>query len=397
MAELVEEPAGGLFVGMSLCFVPYYGLYLCSDSHSDAMVIMVEMRPREHEVVARVLKRIARMLFDSPEVPRAVLALGVDTSFERLAEGDPEPGTIDVRMGHDINSCAMYFAILRDDFVSRLMQRDIGAEAMQALLKEFVADGSSSPTADSLTYNFLLLRTLHRQDGSLPSHRRPLLAEAVSLLEDVCDLIDDVEALATDIGHPKCLGRGKRLSIFGVNLPKAFGLFLIYQFAVRHISAKFFRDKVDRPSRRYWDTLLGPIYSEPAPNVDEPRALLDMVCAYYLMWHTMETRTQIRIENLHEGSFSFDEPTSPAPLTRRHLLCGGRLALATFDTFDSERSDETALDHLRRLRADLSGDSWNYLATHFDFTHEDNESRAQQTESLVRALKILKRDHPKSQ
>ncbi|QHN71140.1 hypothetical protein [Mollivirus kamchatka] len=400
MTELVEESvAGGLPLTTSPCYVRYYGLHLCSDSHDDnSLVIMLELRPREHDVVVRVLKRIARAFFDSPEVPPFVLALGVDTSPERLSWGDPSAGTINVCMGYNVNLCALYAAALYDNFLSRLTKRNIRPKTIRAHLKQSIVDGlagqTSSPIAHSLAYNLLLLRTL---PGRKAPRQRLLFAEAVSLLGDVCDLVDDIEALAAADKQTKSLGTCRQLSVFGVDLPVRLGLFLVYEFMVRRFSAKFFRDKVDRPSRRYWSTLLGPVYYESTPGADEPRALLGLVCAYYLMWHTMEMRTQTQIENLHGGSFCWDEPSSPAPFARRHLLCGGRLALATFDTFDPERADEMALAHLRRLRADLSGDSWNYLATHFDFTREDNESRAQQTESLVRALKILKRDHPKSQ
>ncbi|ALD61940.1 hypothetical protein ml_138 [Mollivirus sibericum] len=139
-------------------------------------------------------------------------------------------------------------------------------------------DGSRLVTRNVLIFSDIINRSLDARPAILRSHYDE--SGCFGTVEDLCDLVVDIQRLTDqcDQVHP-WHHESQRLSICRWNIDADMTNYLIFTFVAQTTTRRQLERAVDRPSRRYWSTLL-PSFGRAMTDEEESLAMLSTISIY---------------------------------------------------------------------------------------------------------------------
>ncbi|QHN71110.1 hypothetical protein [Mollivirus kamchatka] len=338
--------------------------------------------------------QLARAFWRSPLVSPTVVGLATNAEpFDcccRFTRGlAHEPDGIGVTMARGIcddtrrrgQACRRLFETIADSVADPYLKQ----ASMDKVLIPWLSNDITVPSEDSrlVVRNVLILNDIiNRGLTALPATSRSCYDEngCFGTVEDLCDLVVDIQRLTDqcDQVHP-WHRTSQRLSVCQSNMDPGMTNYLILTFVSRVTTRREFERAVDRPSRRYWNTLL-PSFVRAMTREEESLAMLATISIYVALHDRIAYEIDV---NLNGALFVYSQSTTTTDTSPQdqnmstvdideigslfnkllHVLV---TTLRGFDVAQPEQSVSKCLDNIRKTihltvlealasRVDLSG------------------------------------------
>ncbi|QHN71111.1 hypothetical protein [Mollivirus kamchatka] len=280
MPEIVARPA---YFGRS----PHVAYLTTASAHDDKEPLRSIVRAESH-----LAQQLARAFWRSPLVSPTVVGLATnadpfDCCCRRVVH---EPHDAGATMTKDVcddtrrrqQLCRRMFEIVINPAADlRCGQAAVDKVLIPWLLLNDVApptDVSRLVTRNVLIFSDIINRALEARPAILMSPYDE--SGCFGTVDDLCDLAIDIQRLTDqcDQVHP-WHHESQRLSICRWNIGADMANYLIFAFVACTTTRRQFERAVDRPSRRYWSTLL-PSFGRAMTDEEESLAMLSTISIY---------------------------------------------------------------------------------------------------------------------